>query len=102
MASGPGPPNQPNSFCAPCAKKAPPTTARRAVSPSLISLWLPDGRSALTREQPLEPERERLACQVVRDVEGEPRAEVVDERGGLAQRREVAVLRIARQLHRAV
>src|SRR5829696_1437843 len=102
MASGPGPPNHPNSFCAPCAANAPPTTARSAVSPSLIPVVLPDDPRALTREQPLEPECERLAGEVVRDVQRQSRSRVVDPLRGRAQRREAATLGVARQLRRAI
>src|SRR4051794_9806347 len=34
VPSGPYPPNQPNSFCAPCAASAPPTPSRRASRPT--------------------------------------------------------------------
>src|SRR5215210_8069749 len=109
VPSGPGPPNQPNSFCAPCAKNAPPTVTRSAVMPSLIggllnagvSIGYPVPRRGLT-EQPLQPERQRLAGEVVGDVQGQPGAEVVDELGGLAQHGEVAALGVARELPRLV
>src|ERR671924_1950640 len=86
MPSNPGPPNQPNSFCAPCAKKIPPRTVRSAVMPSLMSGIVPGPARDLTREQPLESERERLACEVVHHVQREPGARVVDRLGGLVER----------------
>jgi putative oxidoreductase len=56
------------------------------------------GRRGLTREQPLQPEGQRLAGEVVGDVEREPRAEVVDDPGGFAQRGEGAARRVAGKL----
>src|SRR5215208_7448145 len=84
----------------------PPTATRKVVIPSFIRVLLrgggryaeslPGPRSGLTQNS-LQPERERLAREVVGDVQREPRAEVVDELGRRAQRGDAAALRVLRQ-----
>ena len=63
---------------------------------------LPGPRSGLTPggEEALEPERERLAREVVADVEREPRAGVVDQLGGGVQDGQAAPLRVGRPARR--
>ena len=91
------------------------TTSSRAWSPARSRRWTRSSRrrrrtsSASRRrswsgpgERPLEAEGERLAGQVVGDVEREPRAEVVDQLGGLAQRGQAAPSASSRELVAAV
>ena len=37
VPSSPGPPNQPNSFCVPCAKNVAPSATRRTVRPNCMT-----------------------------------------------------------------